>query len=139
MAIRLTKVMLLKNPSNLKVRQMVCARCDQFETAFKPALICLGVKAGIAINHSRFLPEPLFADAGEFFYSVPSACFYSFHADAFFRSWLRYVPTDVFVCQYNWIYRLEAWSSLLGFKIMLFVFSRSQRIPRLAFRLNSNY
>ena len=60
MAIRLTKVMLFRNPANLKVRQMVCAHCDQFETAFKLALICLGVKAGIAINHSWFLLEPLF-------------------------------------------------------------------------------
>lgn len=55
-----TKATLFKKPSNLNVRQMVCARCDQFETAVKLALICLAVKAGIILS--------VFRPAGAVFY-----------------------------------------------------------------------
>src|ERR1035437_8178751 len=55
---RLTKARLFKNPSNLYVRPMVFDRCDQFVTALKLALICLGVKTAI-IKYFRFLPKPL--------------------------------------------------------------------------------
>ena len=44
---RRTKSMASMNPSNLKVRKMVFARCDQSGTAFKFRLICLAFKAGI--------------------------------------------------------------------------------------------
>jgi len=74
----------------------------------------LECKAGIIIN-SGSGRRAFFGAAGQFVDRRPSAGFGRFRADTFFsRNRLSMCSADAFVCQCNWIYRLEAWWFFTG-------------------------
>ena len=65
---------------------------------------------GVFLNYCLFLPDPLFLPPPVSLFTVAQARASAVsRSNLFSRSQLRCEPPDVSVCQYNWIYRLEAW------------------------------